>query len=346
MNNDVLKTKLDSLKMQFAELPGTNGGTILVVDAGARILRLIGKSGTDFLWLNKSYFENPSSFDTKGWLNQGGDRTWVAPERNLNFLDLNDPWNTYDVPKGFDPGNYELQHCGDSVMLSNRFKLWDRVLGVEPELSIEKKVVAVSHPFRHSTDSDLRGVEFIGYQQTTTLSLFSDPVPGMQYDLWFLAQLEHPGEILIPVTSSEAPKVYAGQPSSTSVRQEPGLIRFELKGQHQKIGVKSDATLGRGAFVKDEGNGFFSLVVRNFNLNPSGEYIDVPLDNTDDRGYAVHCYCDDGKLGNFGELEYHTPGIGDGTGSYTHTDINQLWAFRAEKPLIERILKRLLNVAV
>ena len=34
--------------------------------------------------------------------------------------------------------------------------------------------------------------------------------------------------------------------------------------------------------------GFFYLIIRNFFVNPSGKYIDVPKDDPDDFGYAFH----------------------------------------------------------
>lgn len=346
MDNDALKAVLNGQNVKSAEIPGTDGGSILVIDAGARVLRLVGRFGTDFLWLNKQITENPQKFMSVHWLNFGGDRTWIAPERTVHISDLDDPWDTYEVPKAFDPGNYELQQYGESITLSNRFRLADQMRKVLSDLSIVKKVSPAPNPFRYSADADLKNVEYIGYEQSTTLRLLSEYVPGAQFGLWHLAQVEAPGEILVPVTDSTPPHVYFGADGADNTKLTPGLVRFEVNGTQQKIGIKADATFGRAGFIREDIDGLWTLIVRNFNVNPSGDYIDTPWDDPSDRGYAVQCYCDDGSLGNFGELEYHSTGIGDGTGTDACTDTSQLWAFRAERPTIERITKRLLTVSI
>lgn len=346
MGNAALKAILQDQNVKTAEIPGTEGGSILVIDAGARVLRLVGKSGRDFLWLNRSLFDDSARFLNANWLNFGGDRTWIAPERSIHISDLRDPWGTYAVPKAFDPGSYNLQQYGNAVMLASRFRLTNHVLQVLSELSIEKTVTPVANPFRHSSDAELSSAEYIGYEQATTIKLHSESVPGLQFGLWHLAQVEAPGEILVPITNSEPPHVYFGSADADNTKIEPGLIRFGVNGTQQKVGIKTDATFGRVGFIREDGEGLWSLLVRNFFVNPSGEYVDVPWDDPNNRGYAVQCYCDDGNLGNFGELEYHTTGIGDGTGTNTCTDISQLWAFRAERPIIERIANRLLAVSI
>ena len=55
----------------------------------------------------------------------------------------------------------------------------------------------------------------------------------------------------------------------------------------------------------------WSLVVRNFFVNPSGEYVDVQRHDPDDCGYAFQmCRVDEAEFGSFCEMEYHAPGLG------------------------------------
>ena len=75
-------------------------------------------------------------------------------------------------------------------------------------------------------------------------------------------------------------------------------------------------------------------------------YVDVPWDNLHDLGYALQCYNDDCKLAHFGELEYHTPAIGDTTGLTSYTDSSCLWAFAGEKRRLSEIAGWLLEVKV
>jgi hypothetical protein len=342
MKNEAVIGWLNNHNLATAEVRGAEGGSLLVTSAAARVLRMVGDSGHDFLWLNKPFFEDPSRFS--GWQNLGGDRTWIGPERSLFIKNASDPWNTYEVPISLDPGSYDLQESGDSVTLSSRFSLTEHELKVESELSIEKTITPVPNPLRHALGLSLVGVEYIGYQQATALSLQGQARAGTRFGLWHLAQVEGPGEMLLPVTDSVPPHVYFGEPDPDCLKQEPGLLRFVVNGTWLKIGVKADLTLGRAAYLRREDDGLWSLLVRNFAANPSGEYVDTPWDDPADRGYAVQCYADDGKLGNFGELEYHAPAIGAGMDTYT--DLSQLWAFRAERSAIEGIAKRLLAVAI
>ena len=90
-------------------------------------------------------------------------------------------------------------------------------------------------------------------------------------------------------------------------------------------------------------NAQWNLVVRNFQVNPSGEYIDAPWDDPDDLGYAFQAYNDEGTLGSFGELEYHTPAIGGEAGSDFFADRSQVWAFEGEQARVLAIAEQLLG---
>ena len=72
----------------------------------------------------------------------------------------------------------------------------------------------------------------------------------------------------------------------------------------------------------------WSLVVRNFFVDPSGEYVDVPKDDPADLGYAVHAVNVLSALGDFCELEYHAPALGHDPRNAESTDVSQVWAFR------------------
>ena len=233
-------------------------------------------------------------------------------------------------------------------MLST-FDLENRRMGGWDRLSLEKHVAPVGNPFHHARNAgDLLGAECVGYRQTTTLSLLSDVKPGHRVGMWHIAQVRAPGEILIPVSSPDSLVSYTKHPDGQGcVTVGGGLIRFRVGAEvKQKIGVKADALLGRLGFLRRCEDGLWSLIVRSFLVDPSADYVDAPWDDPDDLGYAVQCYNDDGTLGDFGELEYHTPAIGYGTGMTCYRDCGSVWAFRAEQSLIQRIAGRLLTVRI
>ena len=53
-------------------------------------------------------------------------------------------------------------------------------------------------------------------------------------------------------------------------------------------------------------------MIRNFLVNPSGAYVDVPWDGPAELGDAVQACNIKSSLGSFSELEYHVPAIGPG----------------------------------
>ena len=72
--------------------------------------------------------------------------------------------------------------------------------------------------------------------------------------------------------------------------------------------------------------------MRNFFVNPSGDYIDVQRHDPDDFGYAFQmCRVDEPQFGSFCELEYHAPALGALPDPTRSEDISQVWAFRGPR---------------
>jgi hypothetical protein len=112
-------------------------------------------------------------------------------------------------------------------------------------------------------------------------------------------------------------------------------------GEH-KLGIRATALTGRAGYLHVTGDEA-SLVIRNFTVNPSGEYVDVPWTETENFGFAFQACNVNSNLGAFSELEYHVPAIGSPEGSSRSEDQSQLWAFRGPQPAIRSIAKRLLS---
>lgn len=337
--------------LRLSVVPGCDGGSIVVGSAGARVLRLIGQSGYDFFWLNQSLADGAGDVEpaSYGWKNLGGDRTWLAPEPDFFWSDSNDIAGTYRVPEAMDPGKYQMDTDQQGVRLSAVMDIENLRLGGEDKLSLEKCITAAPNPLRHSKAfNSFKSAEYVGYQQITTLSILSDVKPGHRLGMWHISQVPASGEILIPVSSSDTPMNYIeASDGMDCVTLSPGLIRFRVDCRtEQKIGIKADSVLGRIGYLRCCDDGIHSLIIRNFLVNPSADYIDTPWDDTTDMGYAVQCYSDSGSLGSFGEFEYHSPAIGYGTGMTSYTDCSQVWAFRSDESVIKQIAERLLNVRI
>jgi hypothetical protein len=111
-----------------------------------------------------------------------------------------------------------------------------------------------------------------------------------------------------------------------------------------KLAMRGVYVTGRMGYVHRDGKGGWELVVRNFFVNPSGEYVDTPFDNEKDRGDAVQAAnVAEPAIGCFSEMEHHAPAVGADTGRRTSTDVSQVWAYRGSRKVIGRVAETLLG---
>ena len=335
-----------------AELYQTDDGTrIMVLPYGGRILGVFApNSEENFLWTN-SALDNPETarayYASDDWQNSGGDRTWLAPEVDFFFpkfpnIDIAGYWQ----PRSLDPGNYELTKTTHGVRLSNRltiegFRSRKRVL-----LEITKSVAAAPNPLRHETSLQTAAVEYAGHTLVTSLKIVdTQPNDAFLVGLWSLTQMPHQGELFIPTYSKTEPRIYFGLVDAPpdELAMSDRLVRFKMRaaGEH-KIGVRAAATTGRIGYIYPTGSKH-ALIVRNFFVNPSGEYADVPWTEPDDLGYSTQACSVNSRWGMFSEMEYHVPAIGGNTGLSHVEDRSQLWAFRGSREDIVKIARTLLS---
>src|SRR5581483_1251281 len=91
---------------------------------------------------------------------------------------------------------------------------------------------------------------------------------------------------LVPTHSSSQPKIYMGSIAPEDLIVQDHLIRYKMRaGGEHKLGVRAAALTGRAGYLRTTDREA-SLVVRNFSVNPSGEYVDVPWTETKNFGFA------------------------------------------------------------
>ena len=324
-----------------------DGTRVLILPHGGRILGLFTSSNSqNFYWTHPalSSLETARSFYESGeWHNSGGDRTWLSPEVDVffpNFPNLEKYWQ----PRQLDPGNYDLSIEGGSPRLVNRAKLVFSRLKHEVDLKISKSVAPALNPLRYEPGPWRLEAEYAGYTLRTTLELIeAGTAPPAQVGLWNLVQLPHGGDFLVPTYFRSEPKVYFGVIPPEALAIGDHLIRYRMRDRGEyKIGIRAVATPGRAGYLYSVNNQS-ALVIRNFSVNPSGEYVDVPLTETADLGYSVQACTIKSALGSFSELEYHCPAIGKGTGRFRCEDESQIWAFRGRRSTIEEVARKLLS---
>jgi hypothetical protein len=334
------------------ELYQTDDGTrVLILPYGGRILGVFAPgSEENFLWTNSVLNSVESArayYASDDWQNSGGDRTWLAPELDFFFpkfpdIDIAGYWQ----PRGLDPGNYALTRTDQEVELTNRLSIDAFRSRKRVELEITKSIAAAPNPLRYDAQARSGAVEYAGHTLLTSLKILNagpDAVPLV--GLWSLTQMPHQGELFVPTYSKTEPRVYFGlvDTPADEVAVNDRLVRFKMRaaGEH-KIGIRAAVTTGRIGYIYPTENRH-ALIVRNFSVNPSGEYADVPWTEPEDRGYSTQACSVNSRWGMFSEMEYHVPAIGGSTGLRHVEDRSQLWAFRGSREDIIKIARALLS---
>jgi hypothetical protein len=322
-----------------------DGSRVLILPHGGRILGLFAPwSEENFFWTNAALATVESArafYESDDWHNSGGDRTWLAPEADVffpNFPNL----DKYFQPRPLDPGNYRMERTSDGLQLVNELQLTLTRSQREVVLRISKAVSPALNPLRYERRST--EVEYAGYTLRTSLELLGPSANSPdRVGLWNLLQLPHGGDMWIPTYSKSAPNVIMGTVSADDLSVNERHIRYRMHSAGEdKIGIRAVATAGRVGYLYETG-GQAALVVRNFFVNPSGEYVDVPWNNAGDFGYSFQACNIKGHQGPFSELEYHSPAIGSGTGRTRCVDESQVWAFRGKHAEIQLIAHTLLS---
>jgi hypothetical protein len=338
-----LQSVLNGIDKKTVLYESTDGSRILQLLHGGRILGLSSAADDlNFYWTNP-LLESPESardfFRGNNWRNSGGDRTWLAPEIDIFFPKFpNLDMSTYWQPRELDPGHYVLK----SNRMVNALNLTLSRTKQRVELEISKWVGPALNPLRYEQEwREDETLKYAGYTQHTALRLMhkTDSMIG----LWNLVQMPHGGELRVPTFGRAEPKIYMGEIGKDDLMTSDGLVRYRMraKGEH-KIGLRATAMTGRVGYLFQR-NDEASLIIRNFFVNPSGEYVDVPWRTTEAFGYAVQACNVNSQLGSFSELEYHVPAIGGHTAREYCEDVSQIWAFRGPAARVHQAAQLLLS---
>ena len=325
------------------------GGRILILDYGARVLGLYSNDEKEnFFWHNPLLQAEDGLMGlikSIGWKNVGGSRTWISPEGEFFINNPSDPWKTYNVPNSLDPGAFTIETFRKSVKIKGKVRLISHIKNKGILFSIEKRIKPAVNPIyqKIKSNSIFSGLQYVGYEQEIILKIVSSEDPRILIGLWNLIQFPKGGDVIIPVTCAEKPFTYFGKSTIAPLICENNFIKFHINAtEKHKIGIKAYSLIGRVGYLRKVKEDCWTLVVCNFFVNPSGEYIDTPWKDLSDKGYALQCYNDDGKLGDFGEVEYHSPAIGIRRNNEC-IDQSQVWGFKGNKQQIKKILKMLIG---
>jgi hypothetical protein len=331
MNRKLAETLATAL-MPTRTWNSPDGSNALVLPHGGRVLGLFApESERNFFWTHPALDEVETArafYRGVQWHNSGGDRTWLSPEVDFFFPSF-PRLDRYWQPREFDPGNYEATQVNGNITLTNRFTFKLARSQHTVDLKISKRLAPALNPLR--VFDFARRLDYAGYTLRTRLAFGDQKASPVQVGLWSLLQLPHGGEMLIPTFSTANVKSCFGHIDANDLSIGPHLVRYKMHaGASHKLGVEAPTATGRVGYLHSDG--FDScLVIRNFSVNPSGEYVDVPWTEPDSAGFAVEACSVNGDLGKFSELEYHSPAIGGPAGELACEDTSQVWAFRGRR---------------
>ena len=340
-----LAENLSAVGKPTEEWVAPDGSRVLVLPYGGRVLGLFAPGDDENFFWTHTALENVSSarsfYEGDLWHNSGGERTWLAPE--VDFFFPNFPkLDRYFQQRELDPGSYQVSNKTGELSWINRATLSLSRTKQKVDLEISKALAAAINPLRHDQDVMFSGVQFAGYTLKTSLRVTGSEQPPY-VGLWSLTQMPHGGEMLVPSFFRSAPKIYMGTISSEDLIVNEHLIRYKMRasGEH-KLGIRAVAVTGRAGYIYSK-NSQSSLIIRNFFVDPSSEYVDVPWAEQENFGFVFQACNVNSNLGAFSELEYHVPAIGAKACKSFSEDESQLWAFRGPDANIKAIARHLLS---
>jgi hypothetical protein len=342
--SSALRQGLEACGKATHELDLAQSGRLLVLPYGGRVLGLFpAGGGGNFFWTNPLLNDSTRAAEVfqKAWHNTGGDRTWIAPELEVFFTDY-PVSKTHVEPAALDASEYAVKRTGQGLRLRKSMTLFLYRSRKEVSLTLSKTLHAAGNPLRGLPEfsKSLGLLEFAGYSQCTTLEFDSQPA---ELDIWNLIQLPHGGEFLVATYHQAAPCVFFGQIPPGKIRANERLVRYsaDYEGEH-KIGICPEACAGRIGYLYRQG-GCWSLVIRNFHVNPGGNYRDVPQQKDGGAGFAAELVNVNSALGSFAELEYHSTASDPAEEVQGCRDVSQVWAFRGQESAIELAARLLLG---
>jgi len=327
-----------------------DGSRLLLLPYGARVLGLFAPgSDENIFWTHPALASGESAealFQSHDWHNTGGDRTWLAPEVDVFFPNYPDT-AVWHVPPQLDPGDYASVGEAPTQQLASQVSLTLSRGHKKVEARITKQWRPAPNPLRHEPGwNKLDDFTYAGYTQETHLELLTGTDNAAQVGLWNLLAVPNGGEVIIPTHTRAVPEIYTGTIPPSDVIVTDHLVRFRTSGKGiRKMGIRATESTGRLGYLY-QSHDAWALIVRNFTVNPSGEYIDVPWRRStasDALGFSTQaCSVQTGDW-DYCELEHHSPALSFNTGQACSKDSSQLWAYRGPQSAIMRIAKSLLS---
>lgn len=333
------KTK-DKTRVTLKE---SNTGVALFSEFGGRLLGLFPSSEQpNTLWVPEDI---DSRLSSKDWL-LGGERLWVAPQRNYFFTDPHN-FDGFRVPPDLDPGHYEQKN---NLSFANTFLLHDQHLKQEHHNCEIRRDFAMIE-----TDPYESGLNFTGI---TIKDFLSIPNANISICAWSISMVptigpQNPGTTLMPIANSSALVNYFDTTPSNRSSIEHSVARFLIDSKKPlKLAVTPDGIIwtnpAKVIYIAPFPNAqqWYCLIKRCDDLPKNqDECVDIPSNNQSGLKGAVQAYNHGyGSKMLYGEIELQFPkGIVNATNQIVSGGNHELLSYCGSKEEILNLAKQVLG---
>jgi hypothetical protein len=233
-----------------------------------------------------------------GW-NIGGERIWLAPERLFNFTDPDRMIETYRVDPALDPGDWQLEQQGPSLLLS----LVSEVALASGEGRIGVRIERRLSPLG-AIPGDA-GMAVTGYRQSVEVRQTGGvPLPVVP---WIVRQVAPGGTAFVSASGPRpAARVFGDLPDSALTARD-GFWSTDFAGTGFYKTAYDRHAVGRGhlGYLRPGGrDAAVAILYRPVQADPAAYPEALPHD-TGATGQAASLFYDSGRFGAYGELELY-----------------------------------------
>ncbi len=238
--------------------------------------------------------------------NIGGDRLWVAPERDWHWTDISAfDLGKYKVAEAIDPGSWSLEKWqGNSLTVTQSFAVRHRRTENHVHGRIRRQFA-----FNEVLGRTIPGLQDpVGWITVDTLTL-EGGTPGQGIGLWRILQVPIGGRMYVASAVPDRYRLHFGDDSGL-VHAGPGGLEAEITGdQMYKIGMGQQGVTDLVAYARPLSPASWLVTARWFQVPADAVYLDTPMDQPGTPGDVIQIFNDSGVFGGFGELEVHGPGL-------------------------------------
>ncbi|HEX7001649.1 MAG TPA: hypothetical protein VF164_08135 [Trueperaceae bacterium] len=292
----------DAAGLGPAVLPA-GAGALVVLRRGARVVPF-DDVGRPMLWLAPDVLPGRQvrTWAATGAWNLGAERLWIGPEWRLMVRDRADFLGTYALSSAMDPGDWSLEATDAEAVLGTHMSLSASQPSGRLALDVQQTISPAADPARRLEES--AGLRHLGWSRDVALERGAADDGDVACQSWVLAQVEAPATVLVPGAGANAVTDYFEPVDDLHLRPGESGLTIALSGRRRfKVGVRTGANVGSVAAWREGPGDTGTLFVRYFQDTPSSRYLEEPPGRPGHEGDSVYVYNDDGRFGDFGEVE-------------------------------------------